>query len=64
VLRDEYFGELIFHTKQQRLISDIKWMQGMQEKLREREEEKKKREQERKERIEKIQKEKEERIRQ
>lgn len=60
-MQDKYYGQMIDYTKYQFLVSDIKWMTEVQQKLRERDEEKKKREQERLERLERIRKEKEER---
>lgn len=60
-LQDKYYGQMIDFTKYQFLVNDIKWMNEVQQKLRERDEERKKREQERQERIERIKKEKEER---
>ena len=63
-MKDKYYQQLIDYTKQQRLIDDIKWMEGVKQKLQQRKEEKEKRDQERKERYERIQKEKEERKRQ
>jgi chromosome segregation ATPase len=61
-LKDKYYGQMIDYTKYQFLVNDIKWMNEVQQKLRERDEEKKRREQERLERIERIKKEKEERL--
>ena len=62
-LRAVYYQALIDYTKQEYLLSDIKWMNEMQGKLKVREEERQRREREYQERKERIRKEKEERER-
>jgi hypothetical protein len=60
-MRDDYYGQLIVFQKQQYLLQDIKWMNEMQGKIKERAEEKEKRDREYRERKEKIQKERDDR---
>jgi len=63
-LRDGYYGQLIAHLKQQRLIKDINWVNEVQGNLRKRKEEEERRQREHQERQERIQREREERRKQ
>ena len=62
-LQDAYYSELIEFNKEQFLIKDIEWMNGVKEQVRQREEEKAKKKAEYEERVERRRKEAEERER-
>lgn len=62
-LQDAYYSELIEYNKEQMLIKDIEWMNGVKDQVRVREEEKAKKKAEYEERVERRRKEAEERER-
>lgn len=62
-LQDAYYGDLIEFNKEQYLIKDIEWMNGVKEQVKEREEEKAKKKAEYEERVERRRKIAEERER-
>jgi hypothetical protein len=47
-LQDKYYGQMIEYTKYQYLVSDIKWMTEIQQRLKDKEAERIRREEERK----------------